>query len=42
MRRYEGELMIVLRWFGHRMEEYLLVKRIVGFDVRDVRLRERP
>ena len=31
-------------WFGHmeRIEEDRLVKRIVGFDVRDIRLRGRP
>ena len=32
----------VLRWFGHmeRMEENQLVKRIIGSDVRGVRLRK--
>ena len=54
MRRCEGDLVLrelggraeqcVLRWFGHmeRMEEDRLVKRIVGSDVRGVRLRGRP
>ena len=34
----------VLRWFGHmkRMKKDQLVKRIVGSDMRGVRLRGRP
>ena len=34
----------MLWWLGHkeRMEEDWLVKRIIGFDVRAVQLRERP
>ena len=50
--RCKGELVLrenwlveqsVLRWFGHmqRMEENQLVKRIIGFDARGVRLRGR-
>ena len=45
-RTYESWLVkqSVFEWFGHieRMEVYWLVKRIVGFDVRGVRLRAKP
>ena len=34
----------VMRWFGHveRMKEDQLVKKIMGSDIRSVRLRGRP